>query len=139
MSKCAQLAPASAANDNARLKTNLRDKASSTRMSAAQQMDLEKIAAGVRLILEGIGEDLQRDGIRETPQRVAELYAEICGGLHEQPEAEMKVIPADTQDELVMVKDIAFASICEHHLVPFTGVVHIAYIPQEGRIIGLSK
>lgn len=102
-------------------------------------MDLDKIAAGVRLILEGIGEDLQRDGIRATPQRVAELYAEICGGLHEQPEAELKVIPAETQEELVMVKDIAFASLCEHHLVPFTGVVHIAYIPQDGRIIGLSK
>ena len=108
-------------------------------MSAGQKMDLEKIAAGVRLILEGIGEDLQRDGIQATPQRVAELYEEICGGLHEQPEAELKVIPAETQDELVMVKDIAFSSICEHHLVPFTGVVHIAYVPQDGRIIGLSK
>lgn len=102
-------------------------------------MDLEKIAAGVRLILEGIGEDLQRDGIRATPQRVAELYEEVCGGLHEQPEAELKVIPAETEDELVLVKDIAFSSLCEHHLVPFTGVVHIAYIPQDGRIIGLSK
>ena len=76
------------------------------------KMDLEKIAAGVRLILEGIGEDLSRDGLRETPSRVAEMYTEICGGLHEQPEAEMKVIPAETYDEMVMVKDIAFASIC---------------------------
>jgi GTP cyclohydrolase IA len=108
-------------------------------MSARQKMDLEKIAAGVRLILEGIGEDLQRDGIRATPQRVAELYEEVCGGLHEQPEAELKVIPAETEDELVLIKDIAFSSLCEHHLVPFTGVVHIAYIPQDGRIIGLSK
>ena len=102
-------------------------------------MDLEKIAAGVRLILEGIGEDLQRDGIRATPQRVAEMFEEVCGGLHEQPERELKVIPAETEDELVLVKDIAFNSLCEHHLVPFTGVVHIAYIPQDGRIIGLSK
>jgi GTP cyclohydrolase IA len=108
-------------------------------MSIERNMDLEKIAAGVRLILEGIGEDLQRDGLRETPGRVAEMYAEICGGLHERPEAELKVIPAETYDEMVMVKDIAFASICEHHLVPFTGVVHIAYIPKEGRIVGLSK
>jgi GTP cyclohydrolase IA len=108
-------------------------------MSAGQKMDLEKIAAGVRLILEGIGEDLQRDGIRATPERVAELYEEVCGGLHEQPEAELKVIPAEIEDELVLVKDIAFSSLCEHHLVPFTGVVHIAYIPQDGRIIGLSK
>ncbi len=102
-------------------------------------MDLDKIAAGVRLLLEGIGEDLSRSGLLDTPQRVAEMYAEICGGLHEDPQAEMKVIPAETAEELVMVRDIAFASICEHHLVPFTGVAHIAYIPQGGRIIGLSK
>ncbi len=108
-------------------------------MSAAQNMDLDKIAAGVRLILEGIGEDLSRPGILETPRRVAEMYEEICGGLHESPEAEIKVIPAETHDEIVMVKDIAFASLCEHHLVPFTGVVHIAYIPKAGRIVGLSK
>lgn len=111
----------------------------STEHPSEPKMDLEKIAAGVRLILEGIGEDLSRDGLRETPSRVAEMYTEICGGLHELPEAEMKVIPAETYDEMVMVKDIAFASICEHHLVPFTGVAHIAYIPREGRIVGLSK
>ena len=103
------------------------------------KMDLDKIAAGVRLLLEGIGEDLTRSGLQETPQRVAEMYAEICGGLHEDPQAEMKVIPAETAEELVMVRDIAFASICEHHLVPFTGVAHIAYIPAAGRVIGLSK
>lgn len=111
-------------------------------MSAEQpqeSMDLEKIAAGVRLMLEGIGEDLQRAGLQETPRRVAEMYAEICGGLHEDPAAEIKVIPAETHDEIVMVKDIPFASICEHHLVPFTGVLHIAYIPKAGRIVGLSK
>jgi len=101
--------------------------------------DLEKIAAGVRLILEGIGEDLARPGIAETPQRVAEMYQEICGGLHEPVEQEIKVIPAETHDEIVMVRDIPIYSICEHHLVPFTGVAHIAYIPHEGRIIGLSK
>jgi GTP cyclohydrolase IA len=94
-------------------------------------------------ILEGMGEDVKRDGLRETPQRVAEMYAEVCGGLHEQAEAELKVIPSGAPDgadeDLVMVKDIAIASICEHHLVPFTGVVHIGYIPQNGRIVGLSK
>jgi GTP cyclohydrolase IA len=104
-----------------------------------ESMDLEKIAAGVRLLLEGIGEDVQRAGIQDTPRRVAEMYAEICGGLHEDPAAEIKVIPAETHDEIVMVKDIPFASLCEHHLVPFTGVIHIAYIPEEGRIVGLSK
>ncbi len=108
-------------------------------MSATSKMDLEKIAAGVRLILEGIGEDLTRPGIVETPRRVAEMYEEICGGLYEEPAEEIKVIPAETHDEIVMVKDIPFASICEHHLVPFTGVAHIAYIPKDGRIVGLSK
>ena len=108
-------------------------------MSAVRKMDLEKIAAGARLILEGIGEDLARPGIIETPRRVAEMYEEICGGLHEDPAAEIKVIPAETHDEIVMIKDIPIASICEHHLLPFTGVVHIAYIPKDGRIVGLSK
>jgi GTP cyclohydrolase IA len=108
-------------------------------MSGNHEMDLEKIEAGVRLILEGIGEDLARPGILDTPSRVAEMYAEVCGGLHEDPAGEIKVIPAETHDEIVMVKDIPIASICEHHLLPFTGVAHIAYIPKEGRIIGLSK
>ena len=108
-------------------------------MSANHKMDLEKIAAGVRLILEGIGEDLARPGIAETPRRVAEMYEEICGGLYEEPTSEIKVIPAEAHDEIVMVKDISIASICEHHLVPFTGVAHIAYIPKDGRIVGLSK
>jgi GTP cyclohydrolase I len=109
-------------------------------------MDLDKIAAGVKLLLEGIGENTSRPGILETPRRVAEMYAEICGGLHEDPAAELKVIPADSETELshrpdglVMVRDITLHSICEHHLIPFTGQVHIAYLPQEGRIIGLSK
>jgi len=102
-------------------------------------MDLEKIEAGVRLILEGIGEDLARPGVLDTPRRVAEMYAEVCGGLHEDPAGEIKVIPAETHDEIVMVKDIPIASLCEHHLLPFTGVAHIAYIPKNGRVVGLSK
>jgi GTP cyclohydrolase I len=108
-------------------------------MSAKSKMDLDKIAAGVRLILQGIGEDLSRPGIVDTPERVAEMYEEICGGMHEDPAGEIKVIPAETHDEIVMVKDIPFASICEHHLIPFTGLAHIAYIPKDGRIVGLSK
>jgi GTP cyclohydrolase I len=102
-------------------------------------MDLEKIAAGVRLILEGLGEDPSRPGIVETPRRVAEMYSEICGGLYEDPAAEIKVIPAETHDNIVMVKDLPLYSLCEHHLAPFSGVVHIAYIPRDGRIVGLSK
>ncbi|MBX3278108.1 MAG: GTP cyclohydrolase I FolE [Acidobacteria bacterium] len=103
------------------------------------KIDREKIAEGVRLILEGMGEDPARSGIVETPERVAEMFAEVCGGLHEDPAAEVKVIPVDTQDEIVMVKDIPLFSLCEHHMLPFTGVVHIAYVPDEGRVIGLSK
>jgi GTP cyclohydrolase I len=122
----------------ARLAVAARDQRRAKLMNDTK-MDLDKIATGVRLILEGMGEDMRRSGIQDTPKRVAEMYAEICGGLHEDPQAEMKVIPAETQEELVLVRDIAFASICEHHLVPFTGVAHIAYIPAEGRIIGLSK
>ena len=106
-------------------------------MSANQRMDLEKIEAGVRLILEGIGEDLARPGVLDTPRRVAEMYAEVCGGLHEDPAGEIKVIPAETHDEIVMVKDIPIASLCEHHLLPFTGVAHIAYIPKDGRIVDI--
>jgi GTP cyclohydrolase IA len=108
-------------------------------MDADQKMDLEKISAGVRLILEGMGEDLSRSGIIETPRRVAEMYQEICGGIHEDPADEIKIIAAETHDEIVMVKDIPLYSICEHHLLPFTGVAHIAYIPKEGRIVGVSK
>ncbi len=101
--------------------------------------NLKKIADGVRLILEGIGEDTSRPGIAETPNRVAEMYAEICGGLYENPQAEMKVLPSEAHEEIVLVKDISLHSICEHHLIPFTGVAHVAYIPQDGRIVGLSK
>ena len=108
-------------------------------MDGIDKVDLKKIAEGVRLILEGIGEDTTRPGLIETPRRVAEMYAEICGGIHEDPAAEIKVIPAETHDEIVMVKDIPLQSLCEHHLSPFTGVVHIAYIPKDGRIVGLSK
>lgn len=102
-------------------------------------MNLGKIAAGVRLILEGIGEDLSRPGIVETPDRVAEMYAEICGGLCENVGAEIKVIPDESHNEIVVVRDIPIYSICEHHLIPFTGMAHIAYLPAGGRIVGLSK
>lgn len=101
--------------------------------------DPAKVEAGVRLILEGIGEDADRPGIDETPRRVALMYEEICAGLHSDPRQFLHVIPAETHDEMVIVKDIPIYSICEHHLLPFVGVAHIAYIPREGRIVGLSK
>ena len=103
------------------------------------KMDLEKIERGVRLILEGIGEDPDRAGIRETPARVARMYEEICEGLHADAREFIKVVPGETHDEMVIVKDIPLYSICEHHMVPFHGVAHIAYIPDGGRILGLSK
>ena len=101
--------------------------------------DQSKVAAGVRLILEGIGEDPDRPGIEGTPRRVALMYEEICAGLHNDPRQFLHVIPAETHDEMVIVKDIPLYSICEHHLLPFVGVAHIAYIPKDGRIVGLSK
>jgi GTP cyclohydrolase I len=108
-----------------------------TRSSTA--VDLAKIEAGVRLILEGIGEDADRPGLSGTPRRVALMYEEICAGLYRDPREFIHPIPAETHDEMVIVKDIPIYSICEHHLLPFVGVAHIAYIPREGRIVGLSK
>lgn len=103
------------------------------------KVDLEKIAQGVRLILEGIGEDADRDGLKETPRRVADFYAELTDGMWEEPSEHIKALPGDSHDEMVIVKDISIASVCEHHLAPFTGKCHIAYIPKGGRIVGLSK
>jgi GTP cyclohydrolase I len=102
-------------------------------------VDLAKIETGVRLILEGIGEDPERPGLRDTPRRVALMYEEICAGLHNDARELLHVIPAETHDEMVIVKDIPLYSLCEHHLLPFAGVAHIAYIPKDGRIVGLSK
>ncbi|HEU4388152.1 MAG TPA: GTP cyclohydrolase I FolE [Blastocatellia bacterium] len=105
----------------------------------AAAFDLTKVEAGVRLILEGIGENPDRPGLQGTPRRVAAMYEEICGGLNNDPRQFLHVIPAETHDEMVILKDIPIYSLCEHHLLPFVGVAHIAYIPKEGRIIGLSK
>lgn len=102
-------------------------------------VDLDKIAAGVRLILEGIGEDPERAGLQRTPARVAEMYAELTAGMREDPQAHVAALPGDKHDEMVIVKDIQIASMCEHHLAPFVGRCHIAYIPKDGRIVGLSK
>jgi len=102
-------------------------------------VDLETIARGVRLILEGIGEDPERPGLKETPQRVAEMFAELTSGMREDPHEYVVPLPGDKHDEMVIVKDISIASMCEHHLAPFVGKCHIAYIPRDGRILGLSK
>ena len=102
--------------------------------------DHDKVERGVRLILEGIGEDLHRDGVRETPQRVARMYEEITSGLRSDPTEVLQVLFEEGHDELVMVRDIPLYSLCEHHLLPFIGKAHVAYIPNErGQITGLSK
>jgi GTP cyclohydrolase I len=102
-------------------------------------VDLEMIARGVRLILEGLGEDPDRPGLKDTPQRVAEMYAELTSGMREDPQPYVVPLPDDKHDEMVIVKDISIASMCEHHLAPFVGKCHIAYIPRDGRILGISK
>jgi GTP cyclohydrolase I len=102
-------------------------------------VDIELIAQGVRLILEGLGEDPARPGLQETPRRVAEMYAELTSGMRQDPNEHVVPLPGDKHDEMVIVKDISIASICEHHLAPFVGKCHIAYIPREGRIVGISK
>ncbi len=101
-------------------------------------MDLKKIKEGVRLILEGIGEDPERPGLRETPERVARMYEELFEGLGKSVEELLKPIEGESHDEMVLLKDIPFYSICEHHLLPFIGIAHIAYIP-AGKIVGLSE
>jgi len=102
-------------------------------------MDLKKIEKGVRMILEGIGEDPERSGLKETPERVARMYEEIFSGLETPTEELLKAIEGETHDEMVLLKDIPFYSVCEHHMIPFIGRVHVAYIPSGGKIVGLSE
>jgi GTP cyclohydrolase I len=104
-------------------------------------VDKDRIERAVREILLAIGEDIDRDGLRRTPRRVADMYAEILGGLFEEDPAHHLVVTFEADhDEMVMVRDIPLFSICEHHLVPFHGKAHVAYIPgADGRITGLSK
>ncbi len=103
-------------------------------------VDRERIERAVREILVAIGEDPDRDGLLRTPSRVAEMYAEICSGLGQDPARHLVVTFEADHDEMVLVRDIALYSICEHHLIPFHGRAHVAYIPgDDGRITGLSK
>jgi GTP cyclohydrolase IA len=103
-------------------------------------VDIERLEKAVREILVAIGEDPDRDGLLRTPHRVAEMYAEICSGLHEDPSQHLIVTFEANHDEMVLVRDIALYSLCEHHLAPFHGRAHVAYIPgDDGRITGLSK
>lgn len=107
--------------------------------SLAKKIDVDKIAAAVEMILEAIGEDPQRSGLLDTPQRVARLYQELCYSTGVDAASEITCKFQEDTDGLVIVKDIEFTSLCEHHLVPFLGVAHVAYLPSEGVITGLSK
>ncbi|MBN2579242.1 MAG: GTP cyclohydrolase I FolE [Pirellulales bacterium] len=103
-----------------------------------QAVDQTRIRRAVREILCAIGEDPDREGLRETPGRVARMYAELFGGLHVDPRQHLKKFFTETCDEVILVRDIGFTSMCEHHLLPFTGKAHVAYLPRQ-RVIGLSK
>lgn len=105
---------------------------------AETTVDLPRIERAVREILLAIGEDPQRDGLKETPARVARMYAELFAGLHEDPVRHLETAFDEDHHEMVILRDIPFNSMCEHHLMPFEGKAHIAYIP-GGRIVGLSK
>lgn len=102
-------------------------------------MDREKIEKGVFLILEGIGEDVNRPGIKKTPERVAKMFEEIFSGLESEPDELLKPIEGETHDEMVILRDISFYSMCEHHLLPFFGKANIAYIPSAGKIVGIGE
>lgn len=101
-------------------------------------IDLDLIKTAVKMILKAIGENPDRPGLIDTPARVAKMYAEMFSGIHGDPGKHLRVTFPENYDEMVIVKDIPFTSMCEHHLLPFTGVAHIAYIP-NGKVVGLSK
>lgn len=113
-----------------------------TKQKAARRpkgTDFKKIERAVRMILEAVGEDPDREGLKETPKRVAKMYDEVFAGLRQDPAKVMKVFEDEGHDEMVMLKDIPFYSMCEHHLLPFAGKAHVCYIPSKGRLSGISK
>jgi GTP cyclohydrolase IA len=101
-------------------------------------VDTARIERAVREILAAVGEDPHREGLRETPGRVARMYAELFSGLHDDPRVHLRKFFTEKYDEMVLVRDISFNSMCEHHMLPFSGVVHIGYLP-NGKVVGLSK
>src|SRR5436309_963236 len=104
----------------------------------SRQVDLPRIERAVREILAAVGENPDREGLRETPARVARMYAELFSGLHDQPQLHLRKFFTEKYDEVVLVKNISFNSMCEHHMLPFMGEAHIGYLP-AGKVIGLSK
>lgn len=101
-------------------------------------IDHDKVKKAVRMLLEGIGEDVTREGLQETPDRIARMYEEICGGMLEDASEHLNKVFTVDNSEIVLEKDIVFYSMCEHHLMPFYGKAHVAYIP-DGKVVGLSK
>ena len=102
-------------------------------------VDKEKIELAVKQLIAAIGEDNNREGLKETPNRVARMYEEIFSGIEEDPKKHLKIFHEDNSENPLIIRDIPINSVCEHHLLPFYGVAHIAYIPKNGKIIGLSK
>jgi GTP cyclohydrolase IA len=117
---------------------SLEDDDVSTPVAHSSKVDLPRIERAMREILAAVGEDPDREGLLETPARVARMYAELFSGLREDPREHLKKFFTEKYDEIVLIRDISFNSVCEHHLMPFIGVAHVAYIP-NGRVIGLSK
>jgi GTP cyclohydrolase I len=102
-------------------------------------VDLKKVERATEMLLEGIGEDPKRPGLRDTPKRVARMWQELVAGMEQKAEDIVTVIPAEDYDEIILLRDIPLVSVCEHHLVPFIGRAHVAYMPSKGRVTGLSK
>src|SRR5215470_1322887 len=110
----------------------------SSNAPTASKADLPRIERAVREILAAVGEDPDREGLRETPARVARMYSELFCGLRDEPRIHLRKFFTEKYDEMVLVRDISFNSMCEHHLLPFTGLAHVGYIP-NGKVVGLSK
>ena len=102
-------------------------------------MNKKEVRRAVKIILKAIGEDPLRHGLRDTPKRIADMYEEIFAGIKKDPVKELKIYRAKNEDEMIIVKDIPFYSVCEHHLLPFLGKAHIVYIPKDNRITGFSS
>jgi len=117
---------------------SLADEKDATPPELASPVDQPRIERAVREILAAVGEDPNREGLQETPARVARMYAELFRGLHDDPRVHLKKFFTEKYDEMVLVRDISFNSVCEHHLLPFMGKAHVGYVP-DGRVIGLSK
>jgi GTP cyclohydrolase IA len=107
-------------------------------MGNQNKMDLNKIEQGVKLILEGVGENPNSERLKKTPQRVAEMFNEVLGGTHKDPNDFLTALTEEKHEEMVILKDIPLYSMCEHHLLPFSGVCSVVYIPKKGKIMGLN-